>query len=35
MFQNSKIKILAKNISHYYNDNFESKWHQLNLSPKT
>jgi len=25
MFQNSKIKILTKNISHYYNDNIESK----------
>jgi hypothetical protein len=35
MFQNFKIKILPKNISHYYNDNIESKWHQLNLSPKT
>jgi hypothetical protein len=25
MFQNFKIKILPKNISHYYNDNIESK----------
>jgi hypothetical protein len=34
MFQNFKIKILTKNIIHYYNDNIESKWHQLNLFTK-
>ncbi len=34
MFQNFKIKILPKNITHYYNDNIESKWHQLNLFTK-